>query len=351
VINKISSRERILNAVRHLPNDRMPCNFRAEEATLKRLYKYAGHGDYDRLVTELGADIRYADALPPAERDCGAYVQNYWGERYVYRQSEWGRVREDMPGALAEAETMKELKEFDWPLPGQMDYSGLKRTCEKYKGYAILYGFGDIFTRAACVRGFEPFMLDMHIRPEFVHFLISRFENFYMEEYTRAFEESGGAVDIFLMMGDLSSQLAPLFDPAMFSVFIAEPLSRLCARVHELGAYMMFHSCGRTFPFIKMLADCGADIIDPIQRTSPDMTPENLGEKFGGRVCFHGGIDVQTTLPLGTEDDVRAEVRRYAGAFKNNAGYICTSAHYIQHDTPPENVFAMYDEIRSCTYG
>jgi len=348
--DSMTPRERVINAIKRLPNDRMPCDFRAEEATLRRLYAHIGHCDYDRLITSLGVDIRYVDAVPPPERDLGAFIQNYWGERYVYRQSVWGRVRDDMPGALATAQTMKEIQDFNWPTVSQMDYRGVRAQCERYDDYAILYGFGDIFTRAACVRGFENFMLDMYERPEFIHCMIKRFEDFYAEEYTKAFAESGNKIDIFLMMGDLSSQLAPLFDPALFDEYLTGPLTRLCARVHEMGAYLMFHSCGETYPFISKLIACGVDIIDPMQRTTDNMSPERLSAEFGGKVCFHGGIDVQATLPLGTTDDVRAEVRRYAGAFGKTSGYICTSAHYLQHDTPPENVMAMYDEIKRCTY-
>ena len=188
-------------------------------------------------------------------------------------------------------------------------------------------------------------MLDMYENPEFVDFMVKKFTDFYIEEYTRAQKECGGRIDMFLIMGDLSSQLGPLFAPAMFDEFVGPHLSRLCGRIHELGAYAMYHSCGEAFPFMDRLINCGVDVIDPMQRTSDKMSPENLRDSFSGRVCFHGGINVQTTLPYGTEEEVREETRRYINAFKDTGGYICCSAHYLQHDTPPENIIAMYDEI------
>ena len=76
------------------------------------------------------------------------------------------------------------------------------------------------------------------------------------------------------------------------------------------------------------------------------MSPERLAADFGDKVCFHGGIDVQTTLPYGTPEDVKAEVERYIAAFqKPGKGYICCSAHFMQHDTPPENIMALYKAI------
>jgi uroporphyrinogen decarboxylase len=243
---------------------------------------------------------------------------------------------------------MEELVNFEWPTVDMMDYTHVRRQCEKYNDYAIVYGFGDIFTRPSIVRGFETFLLDMHDNPEFVHFLVKKFTDFYIEEYTRAYKESGNRIDIFLVMSDLATQLAPLIAPAMFDEYIAPNMKRLADRIHELGAYFFYHTCGEAYRFYDRLISCGVDIIDPMQRTSAIMDPENLCAEFGSRVCFHGGISVQTTLPYGTPEEVRAEVRRYADAFRNNSGYICSSAHYMQHDTPPQNILALYDEIQKC---
>jgi uroporphyrinogen decarboxylase len=340
----MTSRERVLAAVRREKPDRTPSDFRAEKPTLAHLYAYCGHSDYDRLLTDLNVDMRYVDCITPAERDCGDYIENYWGERYIYRKTDWGYYRDDLPGALSKATSLRELEEFDWPRVDRMDFGGVAAQCEKYDDYGIMYGFADIFTRPMIVRGCEQMLVDLYENPEFVHFLVKKFSDYYMDEYTRAFRESGGRIDMFLIMGDLATQLAPLISPGMFDEFVAENLKRINARIHELGAYSMFHTCGQAYQFFDRLIDCGVDVIDPMQRTGPDMFPENLAGKFGGRVCFHGGIDVQTTLPFGTPDEVGEEVHRYIKAFGGN-GYICCSAHYMQHDTPPENIIALHKAI------
>ena len=76
------------------------------------------------------------------------------------------------------------------------------------------------------------------------------------------------------------------------------------------------------------------------------MQPENLAKNFGGKVCFHGGVDVQQVLSFGTPDDVRASVKRYKVAFADG-GFICAPSHYLQVDTPVENIFALYGECMS----
>ena len=141
-------------------------------------------------------------------------------------------------------------------------------------------------------------------------------------------------------MSDLASQSAPLISMQMFDEFVAPYLGKIIRHVHNLGSYVMFHTCGYAYPLIERLIDIGVDILDPIQPVNSDMGPENLKKKFGGRICFHGGIDVQSVLPLDSPEQVCNEAKHYREVFGKNGGYICAPSHYIQPDTPVENIFA-----------
>ena len=84
------------------------------------------------------------------------------------------------------------------------------------------------------------------------------------------------------------------------------------------------------------------DVLDPIQPNAKDMDPARLKNEFGTRLSFHGGIDIVTTLPHGTPQQVAAEVQDRVHVLGENGGYIMSSAHHIQSDTPLENVLEMY---------
>jgi uroporphyrinogen decarboxylase len=60
---------------------------------------------------------------------------------------------------------------------------------------------------------------------------------------------------------------------------------------------------------------------------------------------------VQKTLPFGTADQVREEVRRLIRVLGRGGGYILGPSHAIQAGTPPANVVAMFDEAASCPMG
>jgi hypothetical protein len=146
----MTPRLRVLAALDHRRPDRTPRDFWAEPPTWNRLLAHVGHDDRDRLLDDMGIDVRHLEISGPPEKQIGEGIhQNFWGERYIYRQTPWGPRREDIPGALAEARSLAELEQFDWPKPDQFDYSSLAEQCRRWDDYALLYGFADIWQRPA----------------------------------------------------------------------------------------------------------------------------------------------------------------------------------------------------------
>lgn len=338
------ARERVLSALHHQRPDRTPRDFWAEPPALRRLLEHMGVSE-EQMLERLGVDIRRIQAVEPEPRPIGGGVlQNMWGERFVYRATPWGPLREDLPGALAGARSFQEIRDFPWPSPDVLDHSGLQGLCRRYDGYAILYGFADVWQRPALVRGWAPFFEDMVERPEWAHALCRRFTDFYLEDYTRAQRASDGRIDLFLLISDLGGQRGPLISPAMFREFALPYIRAMIERIHELGGAVLFHSCGNVASFLPDLIAAGVDILDPIQPVAPEMEPERLRAEYGGRLCFHGGLDTQRLLPFGSPEEVRAEAARYCATLGADGGYILAPAHLFQPDVRPENILAMYDD-------
>jgi len=64
-------------------------------------------------------------------------------------------------------------------------------------------------------------------------------------------------------------------------------------------------------------------------------------------VCFEGGVSVQTTLPFGSQEDIRREVSKLITVLGKNGGYVLGPSHAIQAGTPPENIVAMFDTAKN----
>ena len=61
-------------------------------------------------------------------------------------------------------------------------------------------------------------------------------------------------------------------------------------------------------------------------------------------------MDTHRVMPLGTPQDVAAEVRRRFRELGPGGGWICAAVHNIQPEVPPENVLALFDTARECVY-
>ncbi len=344
----MTPRERVLTALSHQRPDRTPRDFWAEPPAWNRLLAHVGHADRDRLLDDLGIDVRHLAAPVRPEREIAPGVfQNLWGERYIYQPTPWGPMREDVQGALAGAREFGELESFPWPTPDDIDRSSLAGQCRTHPDHAWLYGFADVWQRPALVRGWEQFFTDMIERPDWVRYLCRKFTDFYRQDYTRAAEITSGRIDLYLLISDLGGQHGPLISPAMFDEFVAPPLKSMIDCIHGLGGRVLFHSCGCIRGFIPRLIALGVDVLDPIQPTGPEMAPAALAAEFGGRIAFHGGIDMQRLLPRGTPGEVASTARQYAEVLGNRGGYILGPAHLFQPDVPPENILAMYHAMEA----
>ena len=87
------------------------------------------------------------------------------------------------------------------------------------------------------------------------------------------------------------------------------------------------------------------DILNPVQPTAAGMDSFELKKRYGKRLCFHGGIDIQKALP-GTITELKQEIETRIDAFGPGGGYILAPVNHIQDDTPAGNVVFLYDYAR-----
>jgi len=84
-----------------------------------------------------------------------------------------------------------------------------------------------------------------------------------------------------------------------------------------------------------------------VQCSATGMNPVELKKGYGDRLVFWGGgVDTQCTLPFGTPDEVRREVRDRLRILGPGGGFIFNPIHNVQAGTPIENVLAMYETVR-----
>jgi uroporphyrinogen decarboxylase len=245
--------------------------------------------------------------------------------------------------------TIDDLDDYPWPDPRDpARYEGLREEVkELYQttDYALVADpiFGGIYECAWWLRGFEKFNVDMYKRPDFAEAVLDKILELYMDIYSRYMDEVGDYVQMIDLADDVGAQTGPMISPPLLRRYIKPRWKKLYDLVHsKTRAKLLHHSCGSIYPFIGDLIDVGVDVLNPIQPLAANMDIGKIKNEFGDRLSFHGGIDVQRVLPLGTPNDVVEAVKRVIKLAARNGGYILASAHNIQADTPIENIEAMF---------
>ncbi|MCD6220838.1 hypothetical protein J7K25_01590 [bacterium] len=80
--------------------------------------------------------------------------------------------------------------------------------------------------------------------------------------------------------------------------------------------------------------------------TDEGVTLEKLKKEFGNNLTFWGGgIDTQHTLPKGSKEEIRKEVKKRIEILSQGGGFIFNTIHNIQDDVPPENIITMVETL------
>ncbi len=153
-------------------------------------------------------------------------------------------------------------------------------------------------------------------------------------------------IDIIYISGiDYGTQRAELFNPEIWIDLFLPRYKQLNDYVHTHSQIKtFFHSCGSIYNLIDPIIRAGFDILNPVQTSASNMGAQQLKDKFGGRIVFWGGgVDTQTVLPFGTEEDVIEQVKERIKIFAPGGGFVFNPIHCIQYGVPLCNLLAAVD--------
>jgi uroporphyrinogen decarboxylase len=213
---------------------------------------------------------------------------------------------------------------------------------------------GTIMEQASFLRGYEQWLMDLVLHPEFARELMNRIADIQIALDDAGIRSAGRFLSVFKLSGeDLGMQDRPLFSPSVWQETLRPILRRRWAAARSAldrhdGAHvkLMLHSDGAIRTFIPDLLDDGIDVLDPIQIHCAGMEPTQLKADFGTRLVFHGAIDTQRLLPFATTAQTESEVARVMKALGPGGGFVLAPVHNVQSDVPPENIVATYQAVR-----
>lgn len=351
----MSPYERVEAALAHKEPDRVPFDFWAVSETIQKLKAYLGAETDEEMLRLLGVDCRivrpeYTGPEPETLPDGTFYTVSGSHRRKV--SNEFSTYHEYASFPLSEAKTRAEVETWPrWPKSEDYDWDGLAGQIDalnRETRYHIRYDVGGIFESAWGLYGLDRFLIDLHENPDVPCAIMDCYTDYMIGNVHQLMRAARGKIDWVYTYDDVAMQDRLLMSPAMWRKYILPRHQRLNRVIKSYGLKILYHSCGSIYKLIGPLIDeMGIDVLNPLQPRAKDMEFERIKREFGERISFHGGIDLQYTLPYGTVEEVRDEVVRACRTLGLGGGYICTSAHYIQADVPVENIISMYTAPRA----
>ena len=249
---------------------------------------------------------------------------------------------------LAEMKEVEELDDFPWPDPNWFDYTTIPNQLEDFKEWPIRGGSFEPFNLYCSLRGLERAFMDLVEAPEFLEAALQRIFEFFYEHNRRIFEAGGGRKGGILftyVAEDLGSQRGLLMSMDTIERFFIPRMKAMVDLAHSYGVKAFHHDDGAIRKVIPRMIEIGMDVLNPIQWRCEGMEREALKRDFGDALVFHGGMDNQQTVPFGTQEDVRNEVRENIEILGKGGGYILAPCHNLQPVTPTENIVTLYEAV------
>jgi len=304
-----------------------------------------------------GIDVRVMDfSLQPANlSDYAEYFEEYLDNpRFSINPYGVGAITSEhtdfhfthMISPLRNAQTINEF--IDYKLPDITDercFSQVAGEIVKVQQNGIAaVGPEDlsIFELAWYIRGYEEFMMDLLINPDFADCLLDRILDM---RITIAKKYVDMGIDVITGGDDVACQRGLLMKHETFLKHLKPRYQKLIEEIKGMkqDTLFFFHTDGKAHDVIEDLIDVGVDILNPCQPECNDL--KEIKRNYGDKLAFWGAIGIQRLLPFGTPDEIRLEVKSLIETLGGGGGILLGPTHVIEPEVPWENLVALYGAI------
>ncbi len=333
----MNNRERVLATLNHRQPDRVPYSIGLTQKMQARMEEYVKDPSFWSGMEDCltGLDCEPKDAWKEVRPNV---MEDQFGVQWD--QS----VDRDIGVVCNRLVTPENVLDFPLPDPDDptryADYAGF--VADKGDRFILVnHGFS-LYERAWTLAGMETVLSAMVDDKDFVNALLDRILAFNLRLIENACSYD---IDAMMFGDDWGQQTGLQMGPNLWREFIKPRIAKMYGLVRARGKFVLIHSCGKVDSVFPDLIECGLNVFNPFQPEVMDVF--EMKKKFGDRLSFYGGISTQRTLPYGTPDQVKNEVRRLLKEVGKDGGYIASPAHAIPGDAKPENIVAMMEVLNN----
>jgi uroporphyrinogen decarboxylase len=247
----------------------------------------------------------------------------------------------------------KDFEDFNWPDPGHSPIMAMSNVFDQVtgdeavdqtleslpEGMKLILQTDGIFERFTKLMGLETFSYLLYDDPALVAemFEIGGRMAVGLFEYMVQLPQVGA----LWLADDLAYASGTLVSPDLYRRHLFPWYRKIAEIAQDAHLPFLFHSDGNLLPILDELVEIGINALQPIEPKAMDI--RLLKEKYFGRLCLIGNIDLGYTLTLGSPDEVRQEVRERIRCIAPGGGYCVGSSNTVTNYVPLENFKAMVE--------
>lgn len=308
----------------------------------------------EEMLRRLHIDFRRVYMNPSASFQPKTYPDGSTDTEWGFRGKWIGPYWEVVHYPWAEFTDVDQVRDYEWLDPedpsrmeGVEEWASRLHDDDEYAVIGMVGGPWGVFEICAhFMRGFERFLYDLVENRALAEAMLDKAMKLALDMNRVFLDGVGEYLDVVQVGDDLGHQNGLIMSPEMFRDLIKPRLKKIYSDIHSRAPHveLLYHSCGAIEPLINDLIEIGVNILNPVQPLAKGMNSSHLKAKYGDRLVFHGGIDLQRAMSAeGTVEDLKSEIDTRLRAFAPGGGYILAPAHNIQPDSAPEKIVLMYD--------
>ncbi len=296
-----TSKELVRQAIEFRHPERVPYNFDSNRTPVIA-EKYGD--DFEWVFAQLDPEFK-----PRVNEEFR--FENEFGVIYERINTSHGEPREY---PLADLAKIKEYRLPDFTKP--VRYLEMERIVKENPDKYIMGMFPHfLFMVMIDLFGFENFMMAFYDDREGVEQLADQL----MESCLKVvdcFADRGA--DGIIAIEDLGLQSQMMIHPDLWREIFKPRMAKIVKRCHERKLHFLIHTCGGILDVIEDYIEVGVDVLQIDQQDN--MGIDELSRRYKGRICFFCPVDIQTTLPVGSLEQIEAKARHLIQAFSTEAG-------------------------------
>lgn len=334
----MTPREIVMEALQHRQPPAVPYTLGFEGGTDSLLDEHYGNREWRQRLPKYIIDVAAVNTDIRIPSGVGYELDAYGGMWRV----------DKLPWHLEKPPLVRpSLEGYDFPTPEKFyrpdwkaqAFETIRQTPDSFSVANLGWG---LFERSWNLRGFENLLVDSVTEPDFFVEVLDRLMALYLDfvDYTAELP-----VDAILFGDDWGHQGGVILGPKRWRKFLKPRWAKIYAAVHAHGKLVMHHSCGSVAEIMPDIIEIGMDVLESAQPEAAGMNPYELKKKWGDKISFWGCLGSQSTIPFGTPDDIRREVRHLRVEMGRGGGFILAPAKPLQPGTPKENAVALFEAL------